>query len=143
MKGIYFRGFNEKVQGSWVALIKRLPRTVLDRVLLLLSSNRIPFYPPPNYDPSRHKLLANFLKANPLAKLREIFTFLKIPKKKYDLNNRGPVSLDMLGENWDYPDASYEQRQKIIAAHEHYTKSILYFVANDPSMPKEFRDEFF
>ena len=43
--------------------------------------------------------------------------------------------------NYDYPEASYERRKEIIKAHEDYQKGLLYYVANDPRVPKEVRDE--
>jgi hypothetical protein len=43
--------------------------------------------------------------------------------------------------NWDYPDASYERRKAIIAEHETYQKGWLYFIANDPRVPKDVQEE--
>src|SRR5690606_37843431 len=40
-----------------------------------------------------------------------------------------------------YPEADFQKRQEIIKAHEDYTKGLLYFVGNDPSVPKHIRDE--
>jgi hypothetical protein len=42
--------------------------------------------------------------------------------------------------NYDYPKASYERRQEIIAAHRRYQQGLLYFMANDPSVPEDVRD---
>lgn len=37
----------------------------------------------------------------------------------------------------DYPEASYERRREILQEHESYQKGWLYFIANDPSVPKD------
>jgi len=44
--------------------------------------------------------------------------------------------------NYDYPDASYERRKEIIEQHEEYQKGLLYFMANDPSMPADVREAY-
>ncbi|MBR2144572.1 MAG: hypothetical protein IJ956_03460, partial [Akkermansia sp.] len=35
-----------------------------------------------------------------------------MPNNKTDINHRGGFSTDMIGENWDYPEASYEERAR-------------------------------
>ncbi len=42
--------------------------------------------------------------------------------------------------NYDYPEASYERRREILAEHEQYQKGWLYFVANDPRVPREVQE---
>jgi hypothetical protein len=41
--------------------------------------------------------------------------------------------------NYDYPEASYEKRKEIIAAHAAYQKGLLYFIATDPRIPADIR----
>jgi hypothetical protein len=102
------------------------------------ASNRIPFPKPEGYDPAQYELLARVLQKE----WREVFgKFDPIPNHKTDTNNHGPFSTDNIGMNWDYPEASYERRREIIAEHEHYQKGWLYFLANDPSVPKEIQAE--
>ena len=73
---------------------------------------------------------------------RETFgKFDPIPNHKTDTNNHGPFSTDNIGMNWDYPDASYERRREIIKEHETYQKGWLYFIANDPRVPKDVQEE--
>ena len=43
--------------------------------------------------------------------------------------------------NYDYPDASYERRKEIIKEHENYQKGLMYFLANDPKVPEDVREE--
>ena len=100
--------------------------------------NRIPFPKPENYDPAKYELLARVFEAG----WREWFgKFDMIPNRKTDTNNHGPFSSDFIGMNYDYPEASYERRKEIIREHEDYQKGLLYFVANDPGVPKEIHDE--
>jgi FAD dependent oxidoreductase len=45
----------------------------------------------------------------------------------------------MIGENYDYTEASYQTRNKIIKAHELYTKGLLYFMGHDSRVPAHIR----
>lgn len=100
--------------------------------------NRIPFPKPDGYDPKQYELLVRVFAAG----WRETFEkFDPIPNHKTDTNNHGPFSTDNIGMNWDYPEASYERRREIIKEHETYQKGWLYFIANDPRVPKDVQEE--
>ncbi len=100
--------------------------------------NRIPFEKPEAYDPLQYELLMRVFEAG----WRETFQkFDPIPNRKTDTNNHGPFSTDNIGMNYDYPDASYERRRAILQEHERYQKGWLYFIANDPRVPADVRDE--
>ena len=43
--------------------------------------------------------------------------------------------------NYDYPEGSYERRREIIRDHEVYQQGLMYFMANDPSVPEDVRTE--
>ena len=98
--------------------------------------NRVPFPKPEGYDPANYELLLRELQTG----RKDFFTkFDSVPNLKTDTNNHGPFSADFIGMNYDYPDASYEQRRAIIKAHEDYQKGYYYFVANDPRVPEGIR----
>jgi hypothetical protein len=98
--------------------------------------NRVPFEKPEGYDPAQYELLARVYASG----WREQFDkFDPIPNKKTDTNNHGPFSFDNIGMNYDYPEASYERRREIIQEHETYQRGLLYFTANDPSVPEDVR----
>ena len=42
--------------------------------------------------------------------------------------------------NYDYPEAAYERREEIIRQHERYQKGLMYFMANDPRVPRDVRE---
>ena len=103
------------------------------------AENRIPFPKPAGYDPKQYELMLRIFQAG----WRETFQkFDRIPNHKTDTNNHGPFSTDNIGYNYDYPEASYERRRQIIREHEQYQKGWLYFIANDPRVPKDVQDEF-
>ncbi|MCA1963031.1 MAG: FAD-dependent oxidoreductase [Prosthecobacter sp.] len=100
--------------------------------------NRIPFPKPEGYDASQYELLLRVLNTG----WDEFFEkFDPIPNHKTDTNNHGPFSFDNIGYNYDYPEASYERRREIIAEHRTYQQGLLWFVANDPRVPKKVQEE--
>jgi hypothetical protein len=101
--------------------------------------NRLAFPKPKNYDPTQYELLIRVFESG----WNELFQkFDPIPNKKTDTNNHGPFSTDYIGMNYDYPEASYAKRKKIIRQHEDYQRGLMYFISTDPRIPKKIQDEF-
>ncbi|MBR5175889.1 MAG: FAD-dependent oxidoreductase [Bacteroidales bacterium] len=103
--------------------------------------NQIPIQKPDNYDPSMFELLVRVFEADPNPQLGNYFIWSMMPNHKTDINNRGPFSTDMIGMNHSYPDASWEEREKILKAHKDYTLGLFYFYMTDPRVPKNLQDE--
>lgn len=100
--------------------------------------NRVAFEMPENYDPARYELLARVYESG----WDETFQkYDPIPNLKTDTNNHGPFSTDYIGKNYTYPEASYEERKALLKDHIDYQKGLMYFLANDPSVPDEVRNE--
>ncbi len=96
--------------------------------------NRIPFPKPEGYDPKQYELLVRIYEAG----WKDTFNkFDDTPNRKTDTNNHGPMSTDNIGMNYDYPEASYERRREILREHRTYQQGWLYFIANDPRVPKD------
>ena len=104
-----------------------------------LPENRRPFPKPDNYNADDYILA---LRVWDVERRKTIMKFDKIPNGKTDTNNQSAFSLDFLGGNYDYPEASYEQREKIVKAHIDYQKGLLYFLANDPRVSPELKEIF-
>jgi hypothetical protein len=100
--------------------------------------NRIPFPKPANYDASQYELVVRVLDAGWRQTFRK---FDLLPNRKTDTNNHGPFSFDNIGMNYDYPEASYERRKEILAEHRTYQQGLLWFLANDPRVPADVREE--
>ena len=100
--------------------------------------NKVPFKRPAGYDSSQYELLIRIYNAG----WRRTFNkFDPVPNLKTDVNNHGPFSFDNIGMNYDYPEAGYERRKEIINEHITYQKGLLFFIANDPRVPAEVREE--
>jgi len=124
--------------GKYGEADKRLQAYCFRMCLSNHPDNRVAFPKPDNYNPENYELLARVFASG----WRETFQkFDPIPNRKTDTNNHGPFSTDFIGMNYDYPEASYERRQEIIKEHTDYQQGLMYFLANDPKVPEEVRDE--
>jgi len=102
--------------------------------------NRLSIGRPANYDSTRYELLVRLFKAQPAKRaLNDYFIVSAMPNGKTDINNRGGFSTDMIGMNYNYPEADYQQREKIVQQHEEYTKGLLYFYGHDPRVPERLK----
>ena len=103
--------------------------------------NMIPITKPADYDPARYELLARLLPKINAKNLNAILKFDLMPNGKTDINNNGAFSTDMIGMNYDYPEADNATRKKIISAHESYNKGLLYFIGHDERVPQHLRED--
>ena len=103
-------------------------------------SNRLPIMRPDHYRPERYELARRYLQsANGALGLRDFLGISPIPNDKADINSTGPVSTDLLGASWEYPEASYERRKQIWDEHLSWAQGLLYFLGNDSSVPETIR----
>ena len=100
--------------------------------------NRVPFPKPEGYNPKDYEVLLRAFDYG----WRGVFNkFDRIPNRKTDTNNHGPLSTDFIGANYDYPEASYKRRQEIIEEHVRYQQGLLYFMTHEPRVPEEIREK--
>ncbi|MFN3651930.1 MAG: FAD-dependent oxidoreductase [Armatimonadota bacterium] len=99
-------------------------------------ANRIPFPKPAGYDPREYVLLSRYLQRD----TQFVFgKFDPLRGGKVDKNNHGAISTDYIGQNYGWPDGSYREREKIFQRHVVYQQGLMWFLANDPSVPAEVR----
>ena len=105
--------------------------------------NMIPITRPEDYDSTRYELLARLIKfrEGKRQSLGDYFIWSRMPGRKTDINNKGGFSTDMIGMNHRYPEAGYDERERIVEAHKSYTVGLLYFMGHDPRVPEEIRNE--
>jgi hypothetical protein len=102
-------------------------------------ANRRQWPKPANYDEARYELLLRNFEAGDN---REPWNPVWMPNRKTDTNNNHAVSTDYIGGNYDYPEADYATREKIIADHRSYQQGLLWTLANHPRVPVKVRTEF-
>ena len=91
--------------------------------------NRIPFRKPSGYQEIDYELLFRNYEAatGPLEKMYSYGDPLvpwinsKMPNRKTDTNNQR-FSTDFIGQNYLYPEASYEEREKIAGRHKNINR---------------------
>jgi hypothetical protein len=108
-----------------------------------VESNRIAIPRPEDYDPNRYELLRRYIEAS-YARLKSPghpLGISRIPNGKTDVNSGGPISTNLLSASWEYPEANYQRRQEIWDEHLSWTKGLLYFLTNDPSVPETLRQD--
>ena len=66
-----------------------------------------------------------------------------LPNGKHDVNDvsRAIVRLSLPSINNDWPDGSVQTREQLFQAHLLHNVGMLYFLQNDPEVPKRFREE--
>lgn len=116
------------------------------RMCFSAAAGRIPFAKPPGYDPRRYQLLARLIEARTKAEghtpaLGTLMKIDRLPNGATDINNNGAFSTDYIGGSWNYPNATYAQRDQIWQAHKNYQAGLFYFLANDPAVPAALRAE--
>lgn len=102
-------------------------------------ANQAPFPMPDGYDASQFDIvLARFdsLAAGGQApSFGWILHVDELANSKWDLAGSGQVSLELPGANYDYPRATYAEREAMEELHRQYNQGLLYFLANDPLVP--------
>jgi hypothetical protein len=108
---------------------------------------QVPIPTAKHYDAKRFALLANWLRSktarNEPVKLADILDLYSRRNGKNELNNKTDsiISLGNLGGQFEWPEASYEQRTRIYEDHLDYTLGLLQFLAADESVPANVQAE--
>ena len=106
---------------------------------------------PPSYNPDFWELLRRYMRIKPPAQLStnvlKIYTIARVPANegggvKTDVNSAVyPISTNLVGGSWGYPNGNKSERAAIILAHKQYTKGLLWFLKSDASVPASVRAE--
>lgn len=100
--------------------------------------NRIPFAKPANYNERDYELLLRNYEAG-----EKGFPWInsQMPNRKTDTNNRTGFSTDFIGQNYEYPEASYEERERIAERHRQYQQGLMWTLAYHERMPDFIKKE--
>lgn len=103
-----------------------------------VQENLAPFPKPSDYDESKYEVMFRVFEAGDL---RMPFSPDLMPNGKTDTNNLGAMSTDAIGLADDYPEASYEERERIVTEHRSYQQGLMWTLANHPRVPEQIRDK--
>ncbi|MCF7784479.1 MAG: FAD-dependent oxidoreductase [Prosthecobacter sp.] len=108
---------------------------------------QVPIPAPKHYDEKRYALLANWFRDQTLqkkpVKLADIIDLYGRRNGKFEMNNKQSAiySLGHFGGQFDWPDASYQERARIYQDHMDYTLGLLHFLATDDAVPEKVQEE--
>lgn len=109
--------------------------------------NRIPFSKPPGYQEIEYELLFRNYEAA-IGSHEKMYSYgdplvpwinSKMPNRKTDTNNQKGFSTDFIGQNYLYPEALYEEREKIAERHKKYQQGLMWTLAYHPRIPAQVR----
>ena len=109
--------------------------------------NRIPFSKPSGYQEIEYELLFRNYEAAK-GSYEKMYSYgdplvpwinSKMPNRKTDTNNQKGFSTDFIGQNYLYPEASYEERDKIAERHKKYQQGLMWTLAYHPRIPAQVR----
>lgn len=122
--------------------------------LTMDQTRRVPFVKPPSYRREDYLSIIEDLRLNRDTGaagtvprelhwdgIGRVVNIVKLPNNKTDSNNqhRAFVSTDLPEENWPWPTAGWEWRDRYAQRLRDYTLGLLWFCQNDPELPEDFR----
>jgi hypothetical protein len=109
--------------------------------------NQIPFIKPKGYNELEYELLfRNYEAAD--GPIENMYNYgdsfvpwinSSMPNRKTDTNNQKGFSTDFIGQNYDYPSATYQVRDSIIQQHKNYQQGLMWTLAYHPRIPTKVR----
>lgn len=109
--------------------------------------NKIPFSKPLGYNEIDYELLFRNYEARS-GSVNKMYNYgdplvpwinSDMPNRKTDTNNQKGFSTDFIGQNYAYPDATYQERDIIIQRHKDYQQGLMWTLAYHPRIPEEVR----
>lgn len=108
---------------------------------------QVPIPAPKHYDEKRYALLASWFRDQTQqkkpVKLADIIDLYGRRNGKFEMNNKQSAiySLGHFGGQFDWPNATYDERARIYQDHMDYTLGLLHFLATDDSVPANVQEE--
>ncbi len=93
-------------------------------------SNRVAISKPNNYQPETYEIYRRYLAAG-----GTLFApAVNRPNGKTDLGSWHDLSANLYGENWMYPEGSYQTQDSVVRYHRDFTMGLIWFLQNDPGV---------
>ncbi|MFT5522994.1 MAG: hypothetical protein ACI9HK_000938 [Pirellulaceae bacterium] len=102
----------------------------------LTKKDPTPFPKPDVFDPLQYELLARLFESGADPKIR-----WSLDTNNHHLFN-GAYFIDFVGGNYNWPNASWKEREQIFQDHANYQIGAMWFLANSERIPDKYRTEF-
>jgi hypothetical protein len=147
-------GYDEHLPGSTGEGDRAIQAFCFRMNMTNVPENRVPVPKPAVYNRDEYLLLIDDIKKGilsiePIPGTTTPVQFMPKPNGKFEINSNhaSPVlgapkiSLDLPEENWDYPEADYAGRARIVERYKNYHLGFIWFLQNDPELPEAFRKQ--
>ena len=109
-------------------------------------SNQVAVPRPNGYEASEYTIVSAYVASRQVMlggqpDLSWVLTVSPTTNGKFDVNSAGPVSVALTGADYEWPEGSAVVRQAISAQHETWERGLVYFLANDSSVPSRIRGQ--
>jgi len=104
-------------------------------------SNSMPFPMPVGYSADQFVGTSRYIQAVSATQLSDVLTLESTVNNKFTLLNTQFFSTDYPNACLGYPDGDWNMRASIWTKHYNYLTGLLYFLANDPSVPASIRSQ--
>ena len=101
--------------------------------------NRVPIEKPANYNPLDYELLLRHLAAHGPEDWPMVWINSPMPNRKTDTNTGGGFSTNLVGQNWHWSTASYEEREAYATRLREHILGFLWTLQTHPSIREDFR----
>ena len=112
-------------------------------------ANSVPVEKPPGFNRDDYKHLLDDIRAGKIKRLRDAIQLYEMPNDKWEVNSEHNVaggdapseSLDLAEENWAWPEAGPEERERIFQRYWTHNEGLIWLLGNDPECPQELRED--
>jgi hypothetical protein len=129
-------GVNPDAGGSIGSADRKIQAYCYRMCLTDAPRNRLPIAKPARYRESDYELV---FRAIEKGQTRGFFKLSALPNRKTDSNNDSGISTDFIGQNYNYPEAGYAEREKIAEAHKQWQLGLVWTLQNHPRIPEAIR----
>jgi hypothetical protein len=116
---------------------RKLPAYTYRLCLSTDPANSVSVAQPPDYDRKRYLNYFEDLKLRRIRSVVQALSIAPLPNGKTDVNMKPwPLGFPFAGENFDYAEADWEERERIMDRIRNITLGLLYFLQNDSQVPE-------
>ena len=102
-----------------------------------VSENQVRIKKPKGYDERQYEIVFRAIEAG--SSIDSFFKLDLLPNRKTDSNNKGLISTDYVGMNWNYPETNYAARKQIARKHELWQRGLMWTLQNHPRVPNNIK----